>query len=738
MLCCLNPACHNPPAPDGTRFCTNCGVPLVVLRNRYRPIKPLGDGGFGKTYLAEDIDKLNQKCVIKQFAPQFQGTGALQKATALFEQEARRLEQLGEHPQIPTLLAYFQEDNRLYLVQQFIDGKNLLKQLTEQGTFSERKIRNLLEDLLNILQVVHQQQVIHRDIKPENIIERIDGKVVLIDFGASKQLTQTAMSTRGTTIGSYGYAPLEQMQGGEAYPASDLFSLGATCFHLLSGIKPWELWKSQGYGWVRDWRKHLQQPISQELGQIIDKLLQEDYQQRYQFVQQVLADLNPPVTPPPPPPPPSTPPPIPDIPKKTFPKYLLLLPLFIMIGAGSVYFGVHINQANNYHNQGIEKYNKQDFQGAIEAYNQAIKINPNYAEAYYQRGIVRSDLGEKQAALEDYNQAIKINPNYAEVYYQRGISYVEQDQQKAIADFRRAAELFAAQGKQADAKRSQGVERFYLQDYQGALSAYTEAINLNSNDFRAYINRGNTHRALQDNQAAIADYNQAIKINPNYAITYNNRGAAHNDLGDKQAALADYNEAIRLNPHYAWAYSGRGNVRNDLGDKQAALADYNQAIKIDPNHAWSYNGRGNVYYDLGNKQAALADYNQAIKINSNYAQAYFGRGLVHNDSGNKQAALADYNQAIRINPNYAAAYNNRGVVHSSLGNQQAALADYNQAIGISPNYALAYNNRGLIHSSLNDKQSAIADFRRAANLYKQQGRDKDYRDVLNRIQRIDE
>ncbi|WP_277878172.1 ATP-dependent metallopeptidase FtsH/Yme1/Tma family protein [Tolypothrix sp. FACHB-123] len=293
MTCCLNPACHNPPNPDGTMFCSNCGIGLVVLRNRYRPIKSLGAGGFGKTYLAEDIDKLNQKCVIKQFAPQVQGTGALQKATELFEQEARRLEQLGEHPQIPTLLAYFEQDNHLYLVQQFIDGQNLLDELKQQGIFNEQKIKELLLNLLDILKTVHQYKVIHRDIKPENIIRRSDGKLVLIDFGASKQLTATVMTQVGTTIGSFGYAPLEQMQGGEAYPASDLYSVGATCFHLLSGIHPWQLWQRQGYGWVASWRSHLQQPVSQELGQMLDKLLQEEYQQRYQSAEEIVQELNP-------------------------------------------------------------------------------------------------------------------------------------------------------------------------------------------------------------------------------------------------------------------------------------------------------------------------------------------------------------------------------------------------------------------------------------------------------------
>ena len=278
-------------------FCSNCGVGLVVLRNRYRPIKSLDAGGFGKTYLAEDIDKLNEHCVIKQFAPQVQGTGALNKATELFEQEAKQLQQLGKHLKIPTLLAYFEQDNRLYLVQEFIEGQNLLAELQQQGIFNEQKVRELLLDLLDILKTVHQYKVIHRDIKPENIIRRSDGKLVLIDFGASKRLTATVMKQVGTTIGSFGYAPLEQMEGGEAYPTSDLYSIGATCFHLLSGIYPWELWKRQGYGWVASWRQHLQQPVSQELGRMLDKLLQEEYQQRYQSAEEVLQDLNPPLSP---------------------------------------------------------------------------------------------------------------------------------------------------------------------------------------------------------------------------------------------------------------------------------------------------------------------------------------------------------------------------------------------------------------------------------------------------------
>jgi serine/threonine protein kinase len=293
MICCLNPTCDNPPCTGDTNLCPNCQTPLIILRNRYQPIQSLGGGGFGKTYIAEDTDKLNEYCVIKQFAPQVQGTAGFEGAKKLFELEARQLQQLGENPQIPSLLAYFEENNRLYLLQQFIDGQNLLQELEQQGIFSEQKIIQLLFDVLSILQVVHQQKVIHRDIKPENIIRRsIDGKLVLIDFGASKEWSETIMSAQGTMIGSFGYVPIEQIQDGKAYPSSDLYSLGATCFHLLSGIRPWELWYRQGYSWVNNWRSHLVQPISQELAEILDRLLQEDYPKRYQLVEEVLEDLN--------------------------------------------------------------------------------------------------------------------------------------------------------------------------------------------------------------------------------------------------------------------------------------------------------------------------------------------------------------------------------------------------------------------------------------------------------------
>ncbi|MEA5581072.1 serine/threonine-protein kinase [Nodularia harveyana UHCC-0300] len=296
MICCLNPDCSNPLNPENTKLCRTCSTPLVpLLRNRFRVIRVLSDeGGFGRTYLSEDTDKLNESCVVKQLAPKFQGTWSQKKAVELFAEEAKRLQELGEHPQIPTLLAYFEQDNCLYLVQQFVNGQNLLTELQRRKVYRTEEIHGILGHLLPVIKFIHDRGVIHRDIKPENIIRRHgDGRLSLIDFGSSKQLTARVQKKMGTSIGSHGYSPLEQIRDGKAYPASDLFGLGATCFHLLTGVSPFQLWMEYGYGWVTDWRKYLRSPLSKELDYVLDRLLSKDLQQRYQSADEVISDLTP-------------------------------------------------------------------------------------------------------------------------------------------------------------------------------------------------------------------------------------------------------------------------------------------------------------------------------------------------------------------------------------------------------------------------------------------------------------
>ncbi|MEP0870202.1 serine/threonine-protein kinase [Trichocoleus desertorum AS-A10] len=322
MSYCLNPDCQRPTNPSATQFCQHCGGRLL-LRERYRPLQPLGRGGFGRTFLAIDEDlPFKPLCVIKQLhVPRHTGSH-FTKAVELFHREAMRLQELGEYPQIPRLLAHFEQEKRLYLVQAWISGQTLAQELHEQGRFSEGKIWELLQDLLPVLQFIHQHQVIHRDIKPANIIRYSrtptlpqgssgwsglsasgidpaarslveslsDRKLVLIDFGVAKSLASPTPCT-GTIIGSPEYMPPEQIKG-KVVPASDLYSLGVTCIHLLTQVPALDMFDIANNHWA--WRDFLLKgtKISDRLGQILDKLLQEAISQRYQSVDEVLQAIN--------------------------------------------------------------------------------------------------------------------------------------------------------------------------------------------------------------------------------------------------------------------------------------------------------------------------------------------------------------------------------------------------------------------------------------------------------------
>ena len=289
MCYCLNPDCDRPDSPGPGEFCQHCGTRLL-LAGRYQALACLGAGGFGRTLRARDRHKPSHPlCAIKQFAPQDQ-TGA-RKAAQLFHQEAVRLEELGSHPQIPTRYAHGAQEARQYNVPELIDGPDLATELQAQGPWPEAAVRALLADLLPVLHFIHQGQVIHRDIKPANIIRRRqDQALVLVDFGAAKYATHSALSTPGTAIGSAGYAAPEQ-QFGQATFASDLYSLAVTCLHLLTGLEPLALYCVDEACWA--WRDRSPTPVSDALAQVLDRLLERAVGRRYPSAAAVLQALTP-------------------------------------------------------------------------------------------------------------------------------------------------------------------------------------------------------------------------------------------------------------------------------------------------------------------------------------------------------------------------------------------------------------------------------------------------------------
>lgn len=291
MSYCVQPNCQNPQNPLESRFCQSCGSPLV-LNKRYRPMTSLGKGGFGRTFLAIDESSRGKiRCVVKQFTFYDKDPELMTKAIDLFRQEASRLQELEKHPQIPKLLAYFEQAHLSYLVQEFIQGQTLKEEL-ELEVYDEGKIWQLLKDLLPVLQFIHEHRIIHRDIKPDNIIRRrSDFKPVLIDFGIAKLLTDTALLRPATVIGSQDYVAPEQTKG-KVFPASDIYSLGVTCIRLLTNVPPLDMYDFDAEKWW--WSQFLPQEkkVNSFLVKILDKMLQPSLQKRYSSAQEVLEDVN--------------------------------------------------------------------------------------------------------------------------------------------------------------------------------------------------------------------------------------------------------------------------------------------------------------------------------------------------------------------------------------------------------------------------------------------------------------
>jgi serine/threonine protein kinase len=282
MIYCLNPEC-NYLNLDTNTHCQKCNSSLR-LDDRYEAIKEIGKGGFGKTFLGIDYGKRNlSRCVIKQFLP------SVQNQQDLFKEETSRLKMLNFSGQIPQLIDFIEQKNRYYIIQEFIEGENLEEELVKEGIFNQEKIVKLLKNILAILKEVHQLNIIHRDIKPQNIIRRIDNQTLyLVDFGASKLLNKEDKFKTATVIGSAEYVAPEQARGKTVF-ASDLYSLGVTCIHLLTNRSSFDLIDLNNQ-WI--WEEYLTEKISWDLKEIINKMISFSLNTRYQKVEEVIKDLD--------------------------------------------------------------------------------------------------------------------------------------------------------------------------------------------------------------------------------------------------------------------------------------------------------------------------------------------------------------------------------------------------------------------------------------------------------------
>lgn len=265
-----------------------------TLKGQYKILQDLKRGAFGRTYRAEDQQDTSQRlCVVKQLQPSTTNPSILEEARRRFELEANTLEKLGDHDQIPRLLAHFEENQEFYLVQDFIDGQDLSREIADGKRWPETQVLSLLQDVLEVLEYIHQQNVIHRDIKPSNLIRRkSDHKIVLIDFGAVKEIETLVINatgqTSGSVIGTPGYMPIEHLGGRPRYN-SDIYALGMTAIQALTGMPPLKLPRDPQTDEVL-WRNLVE--VNDQLADILDKMVRSQFRDRYQSASEVLEDLR--------------------------------------------------------------------------------------------------------------------------------------------------------------------------------------------------------------------------------------------------------------------------------------------------------------------------------------------------------------------------------------------------------------------------------------------------------------
>lgn len=529
---------------------------------RYEIVKFLGRGGFAETYLAKDAQMpFNPACVVKKLKPQTTDAATLQAARVLFDREAQVLYQLGNHDQIPRLLAHFEENLEFYLVEDFVDGEDLEKEFATSQPWTEAQVIDLLEQVLGILAFVHQHNVIHRDVKPSNLIKRkLDGKFVLLDFGAVKQVHTQVVTAGGHTsvvlsIGTNGYMPNEQ-HGGKPRFSSDIYALGMTAIHALTGRPPDELPEDPRTGEVV-WRPHAQ--VSHRLAAILDKMVRAHYADRYETVEDVLNDLQKihfRV-------------PQPDPPDRWWQKSLLSLQtsvrqwrqslkpryFLIVLAAVGVTFGVsqifrsECSQPDVCIKEGRELMHSSEYKKALAKFNKVPTDKLDDAEAaqtWVGRGAALYFLEQYKEALSAFEKAAKLNPNNAEVWEGQGRTLYELDRNEE------------------------------------AVTAFDKAIALNSDNFSLWNLRGEALAELKRFNEALASWEKATQLKPENPQVWYKRGFALYKLERYSEALYSFEEAIKNKLDYADAWFGKGRTLEQLERYDEAIAAYDKVIELKP------------------------------------------------------------------------------------------------------------------------------------------------------------
>lgn len=609
----------------------------TLLGGRYQILRRLSSGGFSRTFLVSDIHLPNHpKCVIKQLKIQDKDTATLDMARRLFDTEAKVLYQLGNHPQIPALMAHFEEDQEFYLAQEYIEGSRLSSQVEESKPWSETRVVLLLQEVLEILAFVHRQQVIHRDIKPSNLIRRHqDGKIVLIDFGAVKQVTssplvdaETGATNLTVAIGTHGYMPNEQYAGKPRF-SSDVYAVGMLGIRALTGMPPQKIDEDPVTSEL-DWRKYAP-TVSSALAAVLDTMVRYDFRDRYPTAQEALAALQ--------------------------------------------------NLPNLFHG-GF----------GVQIYPQYPNGTPGASASPGTVEVVPDETSELTMVGEDQAPTSLFPVDLVYTNGQNGSNgkTIVPVQASTIAEVRESSptqrpwrrplvwgSLLGAVALAIGLWQSGLTVGFRANASRNATPFTTAQVPLLATDLGLLLpprekvvyltEQGDQLLAEGRFPDALDIYNEAIQIKADYAAAYLGRCKSLIGLKRPSEAIAACNDALAYSGYYPEAVRSKGNAEEQQGRLLAALALYESTNRLMPAMFEGWLDRGRVLQKLGRSAESIDAIDQAIARNRNSAAAWTVRGEATWALERYDQSITALDKALQLDPNYEPAKALRQQARQTIG-----------------------------------------------------------------------
>lgn len=707
-----------------------------ILNNRYVVIKGIATGGFGIVYLVRDLSLPNKYWALKEMHDESGLPEVMEKS---FRVEAEMLSSL-EHTAIPGISDFFIDEQRLYLVMDYVQGetiKNKLKTLKEGEFFPEEQVIKWALSLCDVLNYLHKRPVpiVFRDLKPDNLMVNNEGEIKLIDFGIARVFQGPKKETTQFALLTEGYAPREQWYG-RAEPRSDIYSLGATLFHILTNVHPKKV--TPAFPSPEKYNP----AVSPDLGKIIIKALSPDLKDRYQSIIEMQADLS-------------------KISTRQYRKekasfhysrgekfegdkdyfnanfeYMKALEydeenLAILTGVARCCEKLGFFDKGLYYYDKIEKLDITP-ERRTEIKSKVIELSKKISsetavkkeEPVRKTSVKEGEIEQKIPANAWVPEKIKSDQD-EKSHYEVPHSKIETVSSQAVktdlwsrilagsllvviplslvfililtagAIWIYYPDIFSPVNKKEGEKcYKEGMTLYENGKYKEAIPYFNKATEFDPEHIYAYNSMGLCYYNLNKYDEAIRAYDKALNLAPEDAVIWYNRGRVYQDIENYDEAITCYDRALKFNPSDIYSLEQKGLTFYAQGKYSDAIDCYNIALNIDIKNGNIWNDKGNVFFSMNNFDRAIDCYNEALKLKPDEFIFWYNKGQSLYNLDEYKEAIKYFDIAIEKNPGYMDAWNDKGNALFSLEEFKEALKCYDEALKLKPEDEVLWANKG--------------------------------------------